>query len=41
MLLLAVFQISTVNIGTIIKTLEMLKEVFDLVFETVDVRCRF
>ena len=31
-----------IYIGTIIKTLEIFKElVFDLVFETVDVRCRF
>ena len=36
------FRFLIIYIGTIIKTLEIFKElVFDLVFETVDVRCRF
>ena len=36
------FLIIYIYIGTIVKTLEISKElVFDLVFETVDVRCRF
>ena len=36
------FRFLIIYIGTIIKTLEIFKElVFDLVFETVDVSCRF